>query len=423
MNKHKLLLRALLPSLLAFAGAQAARSAEGLSGTAANAVTTAAAGDLNEDQATPAQSTSTDQTAQTQTAPAQPGSTDSSGQSPAQPPPQTPGTRYGNAGQNIPITAEGIPRPGVPIGATDVPTFNVLGRVKLHLTGYLQPRFTQQPGTNSAISIKRARLVIDGSLHPKVDFFFQFDPTLSPALLDAFINLKPSKELKFRVGQFKVGFSEESLIGDDLLIPVERALVVNKFSPDRDISAQGRDLGAQVFGTLSAGKRTILDYWVGIFNGSGIYNIAQNHHKALVGRVILHPIKGLNLGADYYDGKTGTSPAVLVTKQRADLELGYSRGKFYSYGEYLFGRDGAIHRSGGYGLVAYRFIKQLDVFVRDEEYNAQHNKAHQTTRIYMAGLNYYPVKLLKFGADYGLQKDPVTGKFGSYALAQLQAGW
>ena len=423
MNKQKLLLRAILPALLIVIGAQTAKSEDAFTGTDGDAVTTATETNTTGDtQSTPAQTGSgTDQTAQNQTPP--PNNPDNAPPAPPQQPAQTPGTRYDNAGQNVPITSEGIPRPGVPIGATDVPTFNVLGRVKLHLTGYLQPRFTEQPGTNSVISIKRARLVLDGSLDPKVDFYFQFDPTLSPALLDGFVNYKPASWLKFRIGQFKVGFSEESLLGDDLLVPVERSLVVNKFSPDRDISAQGRDLGVQAYGSFNVDKRSIADYWIGVFDGGGIYNIAPNHHKAYVGRFILHPIKGLNVGADYYDGKTGTPPAALVEKQRADLELGYQRGKFYSYGEYLFGRDGTIHRSGGYGLVAYRFVKQLDVFLRDEDYNAQHDKAHQITRIYMAGLNYYPVKLLKFGADVGAQKDPTTGKFGTYALAQLQAGW
>ncbi|HTP85978.1 MAG TPA: porin [Bryobacteraceae bacterium] len=402
MTAYRLFLRVVVPALLVVAGAQNGRAADGSEFAM-----------VGDDQT---------QVAQNQVSGVPPDRPPAPVQTPDQKP-QTPGTRYENAGQNIPITSEGIPRPGVPLGATDVPTFNVLGRVKLHLTGYLQPRYTQQPGTNSVISIKRARLVLDGSLDKKVDFYFQFDPTLSPALLDAYINLKPKDWLKFRVGQFKVGFSEESLLGDDLLVPVERSVVVNKFSPDRDISAQGRDLGAQAYGSFIVTKRSLVDYWVGVFDGGGIYNIAPNHHKAWVARVIAHPIKGLNVGGDYYEGKTGTPPAALVAKQRADLELGYQHGRFYSYSEYLFGRDGLVHRSGGYGLLAYRFVKELDAFARYEEYNAQHDKAHQIARIYMAGVNYYPVKLLKFGADYGVLKDPASGKLGSIALAQLQAGW
>jgi hypothetical protein len=432
VNKHKLL-HAILPAILVLAGAQTARSADGPPGPAPSAVTNTAdsddAGDPGDGQSTPAQTASTDQSAQNQTAqnqtpPAQPGSTDNSAPSQPQPPQQSSGTRYSNAGQNIPVDAQGNPiKPGVPIGATDVPTFNIMGRIPLQLSGYLQPRFTQQPGTNSAISIKRARLILNGSLNRIVDFYFQIDATLSPVLLDAYINVKPESWLKFRVGQFKVGFSEESLLGDDILVPVERSLVVNKFSPDRDISAQGRDVGAQAYGSFKATGRSILDYWVGVFDGGGIYNVAPNHHKAVVERVILHPIKGMNVGADYYTGPTGTAPAVLAPKQREDLEAGYERGKFYAYGEYLLGRDGGIHRSGGYGLVAWRFSKRIDAFLRDEDYNAQHDKAHQITRIYMAGANYYPVKLLKFGADYGVQKDPVKGTLGTYALVQLQAGW
>ena len=345
---------------------------------------------------------------------------------------QQPAPAAGTADSQSPATpaapkpaaaSDTVPAPGVPTGNPYLPAVNLGGRVPIHLFGYLQPRFTQQAGQNSPFSIKRARLIVDGNLDPHVDFYFQLDANLSPALLDAYVNLKPSKQLRFRVGQFKVGFSTESLLPDDVVVPVERAVVINKFSPGRDISSQGRDLGAQAYGTLTAWSRPVVEYSVGIFNGSGIYNIATNHQKALAGRVIVHPIAGLSIGGNYYEGKTGTSPAILVTKQRSDLELGYARGRFYSWGEYLFGHDGLVHRSGGYGLAAYRINKQWEVLARAEEYNAQHDKRGQTTRIYMGGINFYPYRLVKFGANWGAQKDPVTGKLSNYVLAQLQTGF
>src|ERR1700682_3414205 len=116
--------------------------------------------------------------------------------------------------------------------------------------GYIQGRFTNQEGTPDRLEIRRARVILSGDPLSKLSYTFQIDVVKRPFLMDAALTWKFSRSLRLTGGQFKIPFSAESLISDNLNIPVARARAVTALAPGRDTGVQGRDVGLQLAGTL-----------------------------------------------------------------------------------------------------------------------------------------------------------------------------
>ncbi len=85
------------------------------------------------------------------------------------------------------------------------------------------------------------------------------------ALRDAYVRVKPLRELRLRMGQFKKPFSRLELRGRRQLVLVDRG-ISNAWIVE-DLGYGDRDIGFQVEGRF--GKETTLSYEVGAFNGSG----------------------------------------------------------------------------------------------------------------------------------------------------------
>lgn len=298
---------------------------------------------------------------------------------------------------------------------------NVAGKFPLFVSGYVQGRFTDEQGTKYPYRIKRARLIVDAVLTDWADVFVQVDPTFRPGIvMDAYLQLRVRPAANFRFGAFKIPFGGESLMADERTIPIERSLVVNSFSPARDNGNQARDVGAEMLGHAGGRGRSAVEYAIAAVNGSGVNGVLDRHAVAGAARLIFHPIAGLSVGGDYYQGKTQTTLPVL--QRREELEGGYKAGRFTTWGEYLRGNDGRVHRSGGYALMAYRFDGHWEAFVRAEQYNADRSKAGRITRLYEAGSNYYVTNRIRVQANYGARKDPSTGDLSPVFLVQLQIG-
>src|SRR5258708_7239772 len=120
--------------------------------------------------------------------------------------------------------------------------------------GYIQGRFTNQEGTSDRLEIRRARVILSGDPLSKLSYTFQVDFVKQPHLMDAALTWKFSRSLRLTGGQFKIPFSAESLISDNLNIPIARARAVNALAPGRDTGAQGRDVGVQFAGTCISAR-------------------------------------------------------------------------------------------------------------------------------------------------------------------------
>ena len=126
--------------------------------------------------------------------------------------------------------------------------------------GNLQGRFTNQEGTSDRLEIRRARMIVSGDPLSKLSYRFQVDFVKKPYVLDAALAWEFSQALRLTGGQFKIPFSAESLISEDLNIPIARARAVNSLAPGRDTGVRARDVGFEVSGAPHRGQWPLVEY-------------------------------------------------------------------------------------------------------------------------------------------------------------------
>jgi phosphate-selective porin OprO/OprP len=281
--------------------------------------------------------------------------------------------------------------------------------------GYIQGRFTNQEGTPDRLEIRRARLILLGEPVSKLSYTFQVDVVKRPYLMDAAVTWKFSPALRLTGGQFKIPFSAESLISDNLNVPIARARAVNGLVPGRDTGVQGRDLGMQLAGTLHPGAGPSVDYAAGVFRGQTLVDAPTAHYPATAGRVMVHVLPELAVGGDWYGSFSAPGRA---EKRRKEAEGSYERGPLRLRAEQIWARDGTLVRRGGYALAGWRLTPHWEPLARADWLTSNIHKANTTSVAYLAGLNYYWGKHVKVGANAGAQRNQGPRGVSSLFLAQ-----
>ena len=235
---------------------------------------------------------------------------------------------------------------------------NIISSQKLKLTGYTQPRFQYFQDTlkTSTFDIRRARLALTGAMHEKIDYrlFVEFGGSVPPQLLEAIFSYKFDEKLKFSVGQMLVPLGNDIIASETKMESVNRVLLSEYLGArGNDVigNQNARDVGATFSGILKkASTRPILNYTVGVFNGTGINRMDNNKDKAIAGRVIVSPVKNLWLGGSYYNGSSRWGDSILIDKNRDrfGFELEYTYKRITLRSEYLQGEDDTISRYGYY---------------------------------------------------------------------------
>jgi hypothetical protein len=288
------------------------------------------------------------------------------------------------------------------------------GQDFFQISGYIQGRFTDREGISDRLEIRRARVIASGDL-PDLSYTVQVDVAHLPYLLDASVTWRYSAAFRLTAGQFKIPFSTESLVPDNLDIPIERARAVNSLAPGRDSGVQARDTGVQAAGTVGP-----VDYAAGIFSGQLIVNSPAVHYRAIAGRLLVHPLKGLTTGGDWYSSfATSTGPA----KRRGEVEGRYEHGPMQFASEQIFARDGSLYRRGGYGGLSWRLSPHWEPLTRLDWLTTNTHKANTTSIVYMAGTNFYFTSHFKIGINTGAQHDQAPNGFRSLFLAQAMFGF
>jgi hypothetical protein len=281
--------------------------------------------------------------------------------------------------------------------------------------GYIQGRFTNQEGTPERLEIRRARVIVSGDPVPGLSYSFQADLVKRPYLMDAALTWKSSQALRLTAGQFKIPFSAESLISDNLNIPIARARAVNGLVPGRDTGVQARDTGVQIAGSLGQDKAPWIEYAAGVFRGQTLVDAPTAHYHAIAGRVMLHPLKGLTLGGDSYGSFSAPARA---EKRRNEAEGGYEQGPLVLRAEQIWARDGGLERRGGYALSAWRLSPHWQPLARADWLTTNTHKRNTTSIAYLGGMNFFWGKHVKVGANVGAQHDQGPNGFSSLFLAQ-----
>ncbi len=295
----------------------------------------------------------------------------------------------------------------------------VTGSSKIKLSGWGQTRFTNGTGiTNNTLELRRARLALDGNLNDKTTYRLQMDAVRSPILLDARVDYTIRPYAKVTVGQFKIPFSQENLISSRDLIPIERSLVGLSLVPGRDTGNNGRDIGAQLGGSVSRSDgRPLFDYAVGVFNGAGITRRDDNRRKDGAARLVAYPLPGLSLAGSYYNGESGVAN---ISRERAGVEFAYTRKLYSLRGEYIWGHDGPVRKYGWYSQFAYKFRPKWEALARFDKFDPRRRAGDDVTNTYLVGVNWYLSNWVKLQANYGLVDEEARTELTNLILSQVQ---
>ena len=289
----------------------------------------------------------------------------------------------------------------------------------VQLNGYVQVRYTHYWDTGTdGFRIRRARLGFKGEILKDVNFKLQVDGTRIPILLDAAveISLIPYATLSF--GQFKVPFSQENLTSSSALDLVKRTQTVVQLCPGQDIGAAGRDIGVTVHGKFS-----IVEYTLGVFNGSGINRADMNEQKDIGGRLVLRPLNSLVIGVSHYIGDRrpifGAAP---VNRDRTGVDVVFSQGPAFIKGEYIFARDDQAESAGWYIRGGYSFLKEkLQALINYDSYDWDLDLAGSRMNVLTLGLNWFFSQKTKLQINYAHHRNEFSGFSYGVLLAQCQA--
>lgn len=285
----------------------------------------------------------------------------------------------------------------------------------MQFSGYIQTRFqsNQQKGVTDGLDIRRARLEVRGDVLPTWEYRLQVDFAGSPKILDAYAVFKPFDFLKFQAGQFKLPFSADNLMSSAKLEFIDRSQVTEALvSRGKDVlgNNNGRDIGGVIFGSfLKHQDRFIIDYYLGGFNGQGINVTEKNESKDVVGRLVLHPVKGFDIGGGYYNGwdflimKPDTGNFI---RHRLVCEMAYSWKWLTLKGEYINGQDGSIRREGFFIQSGF-FVwpKKLQLLAKYDQFDPDLKKGGDASRFYIGGFNFFFNEWAKIGLNYSFKNE------------------
>ncbi|HEY3372653.1 MAG TPA: porin [Prolixibacteraceae bacterium] len=317
--------------------------------------------------------------------------------------------------------------------------FPVNASKKIILAGYTQVRYQalEETGKIDGFDIRRARLDVKGSILPYWAYRVQFDLAGTPKLVDAYVELKLNDYINFTVGQAKVPFSLENMASSNKLELIDRSQTVEALvARGKDVGGNqnGRDIGIQLGGTILKLKgRPVVDYRLGIYNGSGINVADNNERKDYAARLILHPVTGLDISGALYNGSrfvaavtTGTNPtpAKSVDRNRYGFDLSYDLKNLSVRSEYIHGTDDLIDREGYYVQGGYYFLeKKLQLLAKYDFYDTDKDVTKNASTWYVLGANYNFNTSTRLQVNYTFKEEEGASVTNNLASVQLQIGF
>ena len=304
----------------------------------------------------------------------------------------------------------------------------------LKVSGYIQAGYdylwNEDGTTTSTFHLRRARISLQGDIYKgakgaKASYRLQIDLCKELPIMDLWVKYQPINQFGVQFGQFKVPVSIENTDYNPTKLEfinyantVQR-LVRMSSSDLQGINSSGRDIGAMLYGGfIKKDGYSIINYEVGVFNGSGINTKDKNKSKDIAARLTIQPLQKLKIAAYYMGGETDASsliekyPTMVVDNSGVNTKyLGYNRygGGFdfnnkhiFARSEYIGGKTGAMRSEGVYAQVGYKFLNKCSVGVRFDYFDE--NKADNGNQMnYSVAASYHPWKYLRLQAEYTRQ--------------------
>ena len=312
---------------------------------------------------------------------------------------------------------------------------------KVKVSGFVQGLYQvnaqDEDNVDNSFRMRRVRLAVSGNLNEIISYKIQGDFGSSPMLVDAFVKAKFCDAFAVQFGQFKLPFSIESPINPVDLEAIDYGDVISKLVGYSDVCGQGglgRDIGIMFTGKFipmgsESNRFHLLDYSVGIFNGTGPYKLKDdkveskdnNNEKEIVGRLNIHPIKTVTVSASYYNGHYGTD---ILKRERLGFGAEYNDNKIVARTEYIMGKTGHItdtigtvnnyNSFGMYAVAGYWFdfecgenAMRLLPFLRYDYFAKDIDAKTGDYGLYTLGLDFRPYKFLSLKMNYQLKQETV----------------
>ena len=301
----------------------------------------------------------------------------------------------------------------------------------------------------SSFYLRRVRFTIAGDLYNgkagKLDYRVYFDlarikaSTPNP-LLDMWIKYQPIKEFGVQFGQFKNPITFEASISPAKYDFVDFSYAVcnlAKMGADdvAGYNVTARDAGFQFFGGfIHRDGYSIINYNVGVLNGSGINVKDDNKSKDIFGKLTIKPTHDLALAAYYQWGEANLSGikksdsakwaeygwngnAEYVTTHRWGGGFSYDGKRAFARGEYLGGLTGKLASEGLYVEGGYRHHMpknagmmwlggMVDYFCRNTfDYIHRDTKNAAVNMRYSLCWGYQPIKYFRLQLAYSLKQN------------------
>lgn len=310
-------------------------------------------------------------------------------------------------------------------------SFQVTSSKPLQLSGFAQVRYQNldEKDKIDGFDIRRARLDLKGTISPYWGFRMQTEFAETPKLLDAYGEFKASKYFNITFGQFRVPFSLENTANTPKFEAIDLSQAVEAMAGrSKDVigNHNGNDIGIQFNGGLfEINDKPLIDYYIGLFNGSGINQKDKNEAKSLAGRLVFHPVKGLDLGCSFYSGwdNFGATPKD-QSRQRASFELKYEENGLSLRGEFITGNDGDIDRNGWYAQCGYYIIPQkLQLIFKYDTYDKDTSVPDNISTCYTGVLNYNFNSWSRIQVGYTFREEEGSYVSNNMGVIQYQIGF
>lgn len=275
----------------------------------------------------------------------------------------------------------------------------------MKISGYIQVGYKWVEDFTSSFYIKRARFKVNGDVwRDKLDYCLQIE-FVSPKIVDAYVRFKPMTQFNVQLGQFKIPFSIENTEFPPLKAEfIEYPMVLTKLVRMSDvcgISATGRDIGGQFYGSLfKHDDYNILSYNVAVMNGAGINCRDTNKSKDLIGRLMIRPVKNLLLSASYMWSEIPIGDDPYAEASRYGFGAMYDCERFIVRSEYIAGRTAGVDAHGAYVTAGYRFDSPFTVLARWEFFDENMAMPGCREVNYSVGVDYQPLKYLRMQLNY-----------------------
>lgn len=299
----------------------------------------------------------------------------------------------------------------------------------MRLSGYLQGGYRYDTGIDEASTfyLLRARVSLTGDFaQDRLDYRLQVDMAGSPKICDLYVRYKPLNALNLELGQFKIPFSyENENCGPTTVEFIDYSYITTYLARNNGrydgIAATGRDIGLQIYGGfIQRDGYSIINYNVGVFNGSGINLKDNNMSKDFIARLIIKPFKGFAVTGSYMYAETNYDDAKYMKSPRWAVGALYDSRHWIARSEYAEADFGGNLTRAFYAMAAYNFKCPVSVMARYEFINDE-LKIMDEQRVTI-GAAYKPFKFLRLqlNTSYTL-RDKIAGEcrnsFGVNLLA------